>query len=177
MMKKILALGVCALTACGVQTSRPTPSNFTVAIDAALVNPQRIATFDSTDTCIVVDSSRDAKQLRVLQKYGLVDVVPHGNAGQKPRFTYTALGSADRIGTNLCFAHITVSAIRNIMLIDQMAHVDYRYKILDVAAWARSSEVQAAFPEIKTMLKGEDPFDSRKATLFLTQGRWVARAV
>jgi hypothetical protein len=177
MIKKILALSVCALAACGVQATQPTASNFAAAINAGLADPRRVATFDSTDTCIVVDSSSGAKQLHVLQKYGLVTVGRQDTAEQKVRFSLTSLGSTYHVGPNLCFAHITVEAIKNVMLMDGMAHVDYRYRIVDVAAWARKPEVQAAFPEIKTMLKGEDPFDARKATLFLTPDGWVARAI
>jgi hypothetical protein len=175
MIKKILALSVCALAACGIQPTQPTPSNFAAAINAGLANPRQVATFDSTDTCIGVNGG--LKQLRALQKYGLVTIGREDRAGKKARFAYTGTGSAYRVGANLCFANIAVEAIKNIMLMDQRAHVDYRYKILNVAAWARRPEILAAFPEIKTMLKGEDPFDARKATLVLTPDGWVARAI
>jgi hypothetical protein len=175
MIKKILALSVCALAACGVQRTQPTPANFTAAINAGLANPRHVATFDSTDTCIAV--SGGVKQLRALQKYGLVTIGRRDRGGERARFTFTSTGSAYRVGTDLCFANIAVEAIKNIMLMDRRAHVDYRYKILKVAAWARRPEILAAFPEIKTMLKGEDPFDARKATLVSTPDGWVARAI
>jgi hypothetical protein len=175
MMKKILALGMCALAACAARPAQPSPSIVTAAINEALANPRQVATFDATDTCIEVRGN--AKQLGALQKYGLVNVGRENAAGGKVPFTFTALGDTYRVGANLCFARIAVSAIKNVMVMGNMAHIDYRFKFLNVAAWARKPEIQAAFPEIKTMLKGQDPFDARKATLFLTNGEWAARAV
>lgn len=86
--------------------------------------------------------------------------------------------SADRLlgGNELCFARRNVVEVTNwtepadVMGV-RVSQVRYRYKIVDIAPWAQTARMLAAFPRIAKALgkvEGED-----KASLILTNEGWA----
>ena len=75
---------------------------------------------------------------------------------------------------NFCFGHRDVATINNFTTSadnnsDQIANVDYTYSIDGAPDWARSGEVQTAFPIIQADLSGNKV---AQATLINTRDGW-----
>ena len=75
---------------------------------------------------------------------------------------------------NFCFGHRVVSSVDNFTTSTDssgaaVASVDYHYAIGDVSGWAKSTEMQTAFPTIQADLSGSKV---DKATLVNTDDGW-----
>lgn len=75
---------------------------------------------------------------------------------------------------NFCFGHRDVTSVDNVTTSNnnngnQVANVDYHYSIDGVPDWAKSQEMQTAFPTIQGDLSGSKV---AQATLTSTSGGW-----
>jgi hypothetical protein len=90
------------------------------------------------------------------------------------RSTWTADPSQPGYG-NFCYGHREVTSIDNSTLGATPSGakdvvVNYHYKIADVPGWAKSQEMQTAFPSIATAVNA-NPADT--ATLVMNGDQWV----
>jgi hypothetical protein len=58
----------------------------------------------------------------------------------------------------------------------QEAGITYTYKVNNLADWVKMSEVQAAFPGVKSVLDGVGNMESRHAVKLTNQG-WEAKGL
>ena len=91
----------------------------------------------------------------------------------KGRSAWTPDGQQPGAG-NFCFGHRVVTAIDNFTTSsdsksEQIASVDYHYALGDTADWAKSTEMQTAFPTIQAEMSGSKV---DKATLVNTDDGW-----
>lgn len=84
-------------------------------------------------------------------------------------------GSGDRKYT-FCYAHPEVDSIMNFSEFDyngqKAAQVKYSYKLADVADWAQSNEIKAAFPELGKQLDGDTTANVSEILLIKTNNGW-----
>lgn len=91
----------------------------------------------------------------------------------KGRSLYTPDSTQPGYG-NFCFGHRDVTAINNFTTStnsngDQVANVDYHYTIDGIPDWAKSTEMQTAFPTIQADMSNSNV---AQATLINTRNGW-----
>lgn len=185
-------LTVVLLVACG-PSKVPSKPNFKTAIDQALLG--RCAIVDPARDFLSVGGypqalsvgdmkSAMAAPYEALVKVGVFsshDV--HGSKNTEPGRIYslTELGARsliDRRMTSFCAAHYQVDEVTEYtkpgaspLGAGQVFTVQYLYSPARVASWARSSAVDAAFPDLAKSLA---PRQQGRADLMLTNRGWKA---
>jgi len=172
---KILGAGsfamlILASTGCDTKT-KPTPENFTAALnarfldhpDCLLPNPPRFP-YETSDPALT-------KQMDSLVKAQLLTVEKEASI-HASRYTPTTTGA--RVVPRFCYGHRAVTSIDS-STPPALANgfpetqVTYRYEMKDVPIWAKTPEVQTAFPEMAQAVSGQT---SAKATLAKTMAGW-----
>jgi len=147
----LTALTAALLLSAGCDSkAKPTEANFTQTINAyftehpdCLLSNIRFpyATSDPTVT----------KQLNTLVKSLLLES-SYETAVKTTRYTVARAGT--RYAPRFCYGHRTVTSIESSTPLAKgpaglpETHISYRYKIEDVPVWAKSPDVQAAYPQM-----------------------------
>jgi hypothetical protein len=172
---KTAALTTCAAalltltTACNSRT-KPTPENFTTALNSFFLEhpdcllPNTRFPFETSDPAVT-------KQFNTLVKSQLLDVSVEA-ALHASRYTPTTTGA--RYAPRFCYGHRTITSIESFTPPEKIngfpeTHVVYHYAMQDVPVWAKSADVQAAFPSMALATSGEA---TGKATLAGTLAGW-----
>ena len=149
-------------------------------------NPQNLITglnahFLDHPECLFPESPRfpyettdpiKTKQMNTLVKSLLLDV-SFEYAVHTSRYTPTTTGA--RYAPRFCYGHRTITGIDSFTPPAKGAsgfpetQVTYHYKMEDIPVWAKSPDVQAAFPEMAAKTSGEA---TDKATLAQTLAGW-----
>jgi len=164
-----LFLTLTAIPGCNSKT-KPTPKNFTEALNKWFLDhpdcllPNTRFPYETSDPAQV-------KQFMTLVKSKLLDVGVEQSV-KVSRFTVNPVGQ--RYAPRFCYGHRVVSSIDSFT---PPAHVNgfpetqvtYHYTMQDVPVWAKSSDVQLAFPNLAAALSGQA---SDHATLAQTLAGW-----
>jgi hypothetical protein len=167
----ICVLAVLILTACDSKTS-PTPENYTAAINGYYVEHSDCLLDGSIKFPLETTDPAVTKQMDSLVVAQILEVKKEPSI-HIARFTRTDTGT--RAGTNLCYGHrqvtkivssTTPAAVNGVL----ETNVTYGYKMEDTPIWAKTPEVQAAFPKM-----AQDTSGQATATIKLAQNRitWV----
>jgi hypothetical protein len=158
-------------TGCQSSKTKATPENFIQALNShfqthsecLFPEPPRfpLGTSDKTQTR-QFDSLVKAQLLTVAQEPAI----------HVSRYTVTTVGT--RYAPRFCYGHRTVTAIDSFTPPAQAngfpeTRVTYRYTLQDVPIWAKTPEVQAAFP---AMAKATTQESTAQATLAGTLAGW-----
>lgn len=152
------ALVVLAVLGGCSNANKPTDANFTQALNAYYENhndclfphghafPYEVAPGDT--------AKRDEQQLDALTDAGLMTRIKDLRMHVE-RYTLNAAG--DRYGPRFCYGHREVTGIVSFTPPGPRdgfteTTVTYHYTMHDVPVWARSEQVQAAFPELAQSL-------------------------
>jgi hypothetical protein len=150
--------------------TKPTPKNFTDALNKWFSDhpdcllPNTRFPYETSDPAQV-------KQFMTLVKSQLLEV--HVEQSVKvSRFTVTPVGQ--RYAPRFCYGQRTVSSIDSSTPPAPVngfpqTQVTYHYTMLDVPVWAKSADVQLAFPNLAAALSGQA---SDHATLAQTLAGW-----
>jgi hypothetical protein len=155
---------------------KATPQNFTRALNAYYGNhddclfpsaihfPYEAATAGS-------DADPRKKGLDALADAGLLKSLEDKDIHVK-RYSLTTFGS--RIPPRFCYGHRVVTSIDSFTPPatdngQQVTHVDYHYKMMDVPAWTDSDEIRKVFPVFAQSTAGNA---QDRATLVLTINGW-----
>jgi hypothetical protein len=158
-------------TGCQSSKTKATPENFIQALNA---------NFQTHSECLFVEAPRfpygtsdkaQIKQFDSLVKAQLLTVAQEP-AIHVSRYSVTTIGA--RYAPRFCYGHRTVTAIDSFTPPAQAngfpeTRVTYRYTIQDVPIWAKTPEVQVAFPE---MAKATTQESTAQATLAGTLAGW-----
>ncbi len=143
------------------------PVKFPVEADPK--NGDQTSGYDAlTDAGLLTRTTQQKKQfLFGSRQVNVYDLSSKGRSGWTPDQNQPGSG-------NFCFGHRDVSSIDNFTTSsdnnrDQVANVDYHYTISGVADWAKSSEMQTAFPTIQADMAGAKV---GQATLINTDDGW-----
>jgi hypothetical protein len=164
----LLAL-VFAASGCNSKT-KATPENFTIALNAwFLEHPDCL--LSNTRFPYETSDAAEIKQLTSLVKAQLLEVHEEARI-HVSRFTVSTVGT--RYAPRFCFGHRVVSSIDSftppaVVNGFPQTQVVYRYTMQDVPIWAKTPEVQVAFPKLATALSGQA---SDHATLAQTLAGW-----
>lgn len=165
----LFALLLGASIGCNSKT-KPTPANFTATLNAYfLEHPDCLL----SNTRFPYETSDPAsiKQMNSLVKATLLEV--HAEpAIHVSRYTTTPTGA--RYAPRFCFGHRVISSIDSstppaVVNGFPQTQVVYHYTMQDVPIWAKSSDIQLAFPNLAAALSGQA---SDHANLAQTLAGW-----
>lgn len=157
-MKKTIWIAACALLVIGCKSATdPTPENYLKTINAYLPDHADCLLDSNTTFPFETSDPVKTKQLDTLVKSQVLEV-GRDLSIHVSRYTLTAAGKA--AGPHLCFGYRnatdvvsnTPPAPANGFTETQ---VTYKYKLHDMPMWAKSEEVQAAFPTLAHEASGE----------------------
>jgi len=123
-------------------------------------------------------------QMGALEVVGLAkgEEIGVGKEGKKKRYTLTDAAKPfmqEKVG--LCWGKAALDKVVKwegpMKFGDyQEAGVSYTYKVNNLADWAKNSEIQAAFPQVKLILDGEGSKQEKHAVKLTSQG-WEAKGL
>jgi hypothetical protein len=159
------------LLGCDSKTE-PTPANFTATLNAFYLEHSECLFPDAPRFPLETSDPAQIKQFNSLVKAQLLD------AGKETGMTvsrYTVTTGGTRYAPHFCYGHRSVTAIDSSTPPTPengfpTTHVTYRYKLEDVPIWAKTPEVQAAFP---AMAKATTTESSAQAALAKTIAGWT----
>ena len=157
-------------TGCKSKT-KATPENFITGLNASFQTHSECLFTDPPRFPFETSDAAKTKQFNSLVKAALLDVKEEA-AIHVSRYTPTDAGA--HFAPNFCYGHRKVTAIDSFTP-PIPAHgfpetsVTYRYTIQDVPVWAKTPEVQAAFPEMAHAISSES---TAQATLAQTLAGW-----
>jgi hypothetical protein len=158
------------LTGCHTKAS-PTPENYMKALNAYYLDRAECLMPDAPRFPLETSDPEKTKQMESLVKAQLLTVSKELSI-HVSRYTPTATGL--RAAPRFCYGHRVISAIES-STPPAPAHgfpetqVTYRYELKDVPMWAKTPEVEAAFPAMATATSGPQ---TGKATLAGTTAGW-----
>ena len=188
------AVVLCGLViAAGCNKSKPDTTNFKTAINnyytahpscvwsspvkfpaqADASNDQQTKGFDAlTDAGLLTRTSEEKKRFLIGSKQ-----VNDYDVSSNGRTTWTADQSQPGYG-NFCYGHRDVTSIDNVTMGTNQngantATVNYHYDLSGVPDWAKSQEMQTAFPNVQADLATPK---TATATLLQTQDSWQVSA-
>lgn len=163
-----IAFSSCSL-GCSSRT-KATPENFTAALNKwFLEHPDCM--LNNTRFPYETSDPAEIKRLNTLVKAQLLEV--HEEASiHVSRFTVSTAGT--RYAPRFCYGHRVVSSIDNftppaVANGFPETQVTYHYTMQDVPIWAKTPEVQLAFPKLAAAVSGQA---SDHATLAQTMAGW-----
>ena len=170
MRKLLLLAGLFALTACNTKT-KPTNENYISTLNAYFPDHPDCLLDSSVTFPYETSDAAQVKQMDSLVKAKMLDV------GREPAMKvsrYTLTPAAAHAGKHLCYGYRKVTGI---VSSTQPAlangftetNVVYTYKIEDLPVWAKTDDVQAAFPKLAEKSSGNA---TDKMTLALTGVGW-----
>jgi len=158
-------------TGCQSSKTKATPQNFIAALNAKFQDHSECLFPDPPRFPLSTTETDKMKQMDSLVKATLLSV--KGEAAlHVSRYSLTPFG--ERYAPRFCYGH------RNVTAIDSFTppapangfpetRVTYRYTLADVPVWAKTPEVQAAFPEMAHAISSEA---TAQATLAQTIASW-----
>lgn len=157
-------------TGCHSKTAA-TDENFIQALNANFVAHPECLMPDAPRFPFETTDAEKTKQMDALTAAQLLTVKREA-AIHASRYSVTQGG--ERAAPRFCYGHRSVTAIDSFTPPAQAngfpeTQVSYRYEIKDVPVWAKTPEVQAAFPE---MAKAISSTSTGKATLAKTMAGW-----
>ena len=167
----LFTLAILSLSSGCNSKTKATPANFTQALNAHFLDRSECL-FPDTKFPFATSDPVKTKQMNTLVKSLLLDV-SFEYAVHTSRYTPTTTGA--RYAPRFCYGHRTVISIDSFTPPAKGAsgfpetNVTYRYKMEDVPVWAKSPDVQAAFPDMTAKTSGEA---TDKATLAQTLAGW-----
>jgi hypothetical protein len=155
---------------CSNGKSAPTPGNFVQGLNKHFLDhndcllPNTRFPYETTDR-------GETRQLDTLVKAGLLEKTEEFSV-HTSRYTVSATGA--RYAPRFCYGHREATTIDNFTppaVADGFKEttVIYHYTMMDVPVWAKSADMQAAFPEMAQSTSGNA---SAKATLAQTPVGW-----
>ena len=148
------------VTGCQSKT-KPTPANFIQALNTNfLTHTECLFSSDPPRFPLEISDTSDrakAKQFDALAAAQLLTVSKELSI-QVARYTPTPAGTA--YAPRFCYGHRNVTAIDSFTPPAQAngfpeTQVTYRYTLEDVPVWAKTPQIQAAFPEMARAINGE----------------------
>lgn len=168
-IKVVAAFTLLIATGCHSKTD-PTPENFTVALNAYFLTHSECLLenvhfpYETTDPV-------KTKQMDSLVTMQLLTVLKDRDI-HASRYTLTTVGT--RYAPKFCYGHRDITSIDSFTPPAPADHfletqVSYHYAMKDIPVWARTPEVEAAFPIMAEAISGNA---SGKATLAKTLSGW-----
>jgi hypothetical protein len=159
------------LFGCDSKTA-PTPQNFTQTLNAFYLEHSECLFPDAPRFPLETSDPAQIKQFNSLVKAQLLDAGKETGL-KSSRYTLTTAGS--RYAPHFCYGHRSVTAIDSSTPPAPengfpTTHVTYRYKLEDVPIWAKTPEVQAAFPAMAKAISSES---GAQAPLAKTIAGWT----
>jgi hypothetical protein len=155
---------------CNSGKSAPTPDNFSHAINNHYLD-HADCLFANTRFPFETSDPATTKQMDSLVKSLLLDKSVESSI-HVSRYTVTPTGT--RYAPHFCYGHREVASIDSftpLTVVDGFKEttVSYSYTMKEVPIWARSHDVQAAFPEMARVTTGQT---TATATLAQTSASW-----
>lgn len=164
-------LGAALLVAGCHSKTEASPANFITALNARFVDHPQCLMPDAPRFPFETTDAEKTKQMDALAAAQLLDV-KKGTLLKVSRYTTTAVGAL--AAPRFCYGHRKVTSIDSFTPTAVAngfpeTQVVYTYEMKDVPVWAKTPEVQAAFPE---MAKAIAAPGTDKATLAKTMAGW-----
>lgn len=161
---------LCFAAGCHSKT-KATPENFIAGLNANFLNHSECLFPDPPRFPYGTSDKTETKQFDSLVKAQLLTVAQEP-AIKVSRYTVTTTGA--RYAPRFCYGHRTVTAVDSFTPPAQAngfpeTRVTYRYTVQDVPVWAKTPDVQAAFPKMAQATSGES---TAQATLAGTLAGW-----
>ncbi len=170
----LLGSAVLLLAGAGCKTrASATPENFTKALNAYYLERSECLFPDAPRFPFETGDPEKTRQMDALVKAQLLTVSREMGGLHASRYTPTTIG--ERAIPRFCYGHRAVSAIDSFTPPGKAANglpesrITYSYEMKDVPIWARTPEVQAAFP---AMAKAVTAVSTAQATLAGTTAGW-----
>jgi hypothetical protein len=157
-------------TGCSSSKAKPTPENFTHALNSYFLDHKDCLLADTHFPYETTDKAK-TKQMDSLAKALLLKKEEEMSI-HASRYTVTDAGA--RFAPKFCYGHREVTSIDSFTPpavangFNQTA-ITYHYEMKEVPVWAKTPEVQAAFPEMAQATSGQS---TGKATLGQTPAGW-----
>ena len=162
---------VLGTTVCHTKAS-PTPDNYIKGLNAHFLEHAECLLPDPPRFPFETGDPEKTKQMDSLVKAQLLTVQKETGGLHASRYTPTESGQ--RAAPRFCYGHRLVTAIESSTPPAAAngfpeTQVVYRYEMRDVPIWAKTPEVQAAFPQMAAATSGSV---TAKATLAGTSAGW-----
>ncbi len=165
------ALIVLLVTGCKPSKTKATPENFIAGLNASFATHNECLFPQAPRFPYETSDKAEIKQYDSLVKAQLLTMAQEA-AIHVNRYSVTTTGT--RYAPRFCYGHRNVTSIESFTPPVQAngfpeTHVPYRYSLQEVPVWAKTPEVQAAFPEMARAISGES---TAHATLAGTLAGW-----
>jgi len=166
----LLTIATLSITTGCNSKAKPTPENFTHAINAHFLDHPDCLFVDTKFPYATADPVK-TKQMNTLVKATLLESSFEYSV-HTTRYTPTTTGA--RYAPRFCYGHRTVTSIDSftppaVANGFPETQVTYHYKMQDVPVWAKSPDVLSAFPDMAAKTSGEA---TDKITLAQTVAGW-----
>lgn len=157
-MKRTLLIATCVLFVAGCKSKTdPTPENYLATINKYLPDHADCLLDSNTSFPYTTSDTAKIKQLDTLVASKVLEV-GRDLSIHVSRYTQTATGKA--AGAHLCYGfRVATEVVSNTPPAPANGftetNVTYKYKLHDMPMWAKSAEVQAAFPTLAHEASGE----------------------
>lgn len=138
-------------------------------VQAATADQSKTEGYDAlTDAGLLTRTTAEKKVMIVASKQvNNYDISPQGR-------TYWTQDPTQPGSGNFCYGHREVTAIDNFTVEKnpsggETAQVNYHFKLADVPPWAKSQEMQTAFPQLSNTIVSSQP---ALVTLAQQDGQW-----
>ena len=169
---RIAATALLFLIATGCKSkTKATPENFITGLNANFATHNECLFPQAPRFPYETSNKEETKQFDSLVKAQLLTVAQEP-AIHVSRYTVTTTGA--RYAPRFCYGHRNVTAVDSFTPPAQAngfpeTRVTYRYSLTEVPVWAKTPEVQAAFPDMARAISGES---TATATLAGTLAGW-----
>ncbi|QNI34016.1 hypothetical protein H7849_08970 [Alloacidobacterium dinghuense] len=158
----VILTGVILLVAGCSSKTKPTDENFMAGLNAYYAN-HNDCLFPSAlrfpyEVSPGPDAKQDKQRMDALMNSGLMKRTEDQSIHVE---VYALTAAGERAGSRFCYGHREVTSIDSFTPPSKEANgmlkstVTYKYKMMDVPVWARTDEVQKAFPEMAKALLGD----------------------
>ncbi len=151
----LLLLGGCSST-----QNKPTPENFKSALNTYFANRSECLFPSAPQFPYEVSPSASAKaDQKRMDALMNAELVKRKADESIHVYIYSLTPAGERATPRFCYGHREVTSIDNFTPPEKVngflqTKVDYHYTVTEVAVWARTKEVQNAFPDLAKAIQG-----------------------
>jgi hypothetical protein len=161
-----------AISGCNSGKAAPTPANFMQTLNTSFLTRNECLFPESPRFPLETSDPTQRKQFDALVKATLLTVAQE-SAIHVSRYSVSTTGA--RYAPRFCYGHRNVTAIDSFTPPAPVngfpqTRVTYRYTIADVPVWAKTPDVEAAFPQMAHAISTES---TAQASLAQTVAGWT----
>jgi len=148
------------VSACSSGRNKPTPENFKAALNSYFTNRSECLFPSAPQFPYEVSPSPTAKAEQKRMDALMAAALVKRKADESIHvYIYSLTPAGERATSRFCYGHRQVTSIDNFTPPEKINNflqtkVDYHYTVTEVPVWAKTKEIEDAFPDLKKALAG-----------------------